>query len=179
MGQAQNLAMGRDGPGQPGKIRDGMQDGTITIFLSKSGTGHAGMEFWQHVLGQNRGQKKKIEKKLKILKTKMFWQFFTFLTFFFDNQVVIVSRDIPGQKSLSRDFWSWPWTKGHQDKETFFVLRQRDSGTRKLFCPWTKGTMGRPVPDCPGMSRPLETLVCTVHPKQIYFLRNRGHLKFV
>ena len=38
-GQAQNLAMGRDGPGQPVKIWDGTRDGTITIFLSKSGTG--------------------------------------------------------------------------------------------------------------------------------------------
>ena len=27
-GQAQNLAKGRDGPGQPVKIRDGTQDGT-------------------------------------------------------------------------------------------------------------------------------------------------------
>ena len=39
-GQAQNLAMGRDGPGQSVKIRDGTRDGTITLFLSKSGTGH-------------------------------------------------------------------------------------------------------------------------------------------
>ena len=38
-GQAQNLAMGRDGPGQLVKIWDGTRDGTITIFLSKSGTG--------------------------------------------------------------------------------------------------------------------------------------------
>ena len=38
-GQAQNLAMGWDGPGQPVKIWDGTRDGTITIFLLKSGTG--------------------------------------------------------------------------------------------------------------------------------------------
>ena len=31
-GQAQNLATGRDGPGQPIKIWDVGQDGTITIF---------------------------------------------------------------------------------------------------------------------------------------------------
>ena len=31
-GQAQNLAMGQDGPGQPVKIWDGTRDGTITIF---------------------------------------------------------------------------------------------------------------------------------------------------
>ena len=39
MGQAQNLVMGWNRPGQPVKIWDGTQDGTITIFLSKSGTG--------------------------------------------------------------------------------------------------------------------------------------------
>ena len=39
MGQAQNLAVGQDGPGQPVKIRYGTRDWTITIFLSKSGTG--------------------------------------------------------------------------------------------------------------------------------------------
>ena len=38
-GQVQNLALGRDGPGQSVKIRAGTWDGTITIFLSKSGTG--------------------------------------------------------------------------------------------------------------------------------------------
>ena len=38
-GQAQNLAMGRAGPGQPIKIWDGTRDRTITIFLPKSGTG--------------------------------------------------------------------------------------------------------------------------------------------
>ena len=38
-GQAQNLAMGRDGQGQSIKIRAGTRTGTITIFLAKSGTG--------------------------------------------------------------------------------------------------------------------------------------------
>ena len=38
MAQAQNLAMGRAGPGHPVKIRDGTWDRTISIFLSKSGT---------------------------------------------------------------------------------------------------------------------------------------------
>ena len=36
-GQAQNLAMGRDGPGQPVNMRDGTWDGKITIFLSRFG----------------------------------------------------------------------------------------------------------------------------------------------
>ena len=64
---------------------------------------------------------------------------------------VILSPDVPGQKSLSRDICSCPCpgTKGHRDKK--FSL-SRD-----------KGTTGRPVPVCPGLSRgtsrPLETLV--------------------
>ena len=37
MEQAQNLATGRDGPGQPVKIWDGTRDGTITIFCQNSG----------------------------------------------------------------------------------------------------------------------------------------------
>ena len=36
-GQAQNLAKGRDGPGQPVKIRDGTRDGTITTFCQNPG----------------------------------------------------------------------------------------------------------------------------------------------
>ena len=39
MGQAQNLATGRDRPEQPVKIRNGIWDGTISIFLPKSMTG--------------------------------------------------------------------------------------------------------------------------------------------
>ena len=39
MGQTTNLDMGRDGPGQPIKIWDRTGDGTINIFLSKSGMG--------------------------------------------------------------------------------------------------------------------------------------------
>ena len=35
-GQAQNLATGRGGLGQPVKIRDGARDETFAIFLSKS-----------------------------------------------------------------------------------------------------------------------------------------------
>ena len=40
VGQAQNLTMARDWPGQPVNIWDGTRDGTIAIFLSNSGTGH-------------------------------------------------------------------------------------------------------------------------------------------
>ena len=63
---------------------------------------------------------------------------------------VILSRDVPGQKSLSRDICSCPCpgTKGHRDKN-FFLSRD-------------KGTTGRPVPVCRGASRPLETLICSL-----------------
>ena len=55
---------------------------------------------------------------------------------------VILSRDVPGQTSLSRDIYSCPCpgTKGHRDKENVLVPGQRDSGT----------------------SRPVETLVHTI-----------------
>ena len=39
LSQNQTVAMGRDRPGESVKIRDGTWDWTITIFLSKSGTG--------------------------------------------------------------------------------------------------------------------------------------------
>ena len=39
MGQAQNLTKGRDGPGQPVKIWEGMRDKTGRDSLSKSGAG--------------------------------------------------------------------------------------------------------------------------------------------
>ena len=39
MGQAQNLAMERDGPEQPVNMWDGTWDGTITISLSRFGMG--------------------------------------------------------------------------------------------------------------------------------------------
>ena len=38
-GQAQNLATGRDRPGQPVKMQDKTWYGTITLLLSKSGMG--------------------------------------------------------------------------------------------------------------------------------------------
>ena len=41
-GHTQNLATGRDRPGQSVKIWDGTRDRTITIFLLKSGTGRDG-----------------------------------------------------------------------------------------------------------------------------------------
>ena len=36
---------------------------------------------------------------------------------FFDNQVVILSRDVPGQRSLSRDFDPAPRPDTHQGLE--------------------------------------------------------------
>ena len=44
-----------------------------------------------------------------------------------------MSRDVPGQRSLSRDIYSipCPGTKGHRDKENVLVPGQRDSGTTR------------------------------------------------
>ena len=57
---------------------------------------------------------------------------------------MILSRDVPGQRSLSRDIYSCPCpgTKGHRDKENVLVPGQRDSGT----------------------SRPVESLLATHNP---------------
>ena len=72
---------------------------------------------------------------------------FSFFFFFGESDFV------PGQKSLSQDFFSCicPGTKGQRDKELFL---SRD-----------KGTTGRPILDCPGTSFgtscPLKTLLYT------------------
>ena len=57
---------------------------------------------------------------------------------YLQNRKVILSRDVPGQKSLSRDFCSCPCpgTKGHRDKK---ISLSRDKGT-------TGRPAGRPVP---------------------------------
>ena len=39
-----------------------------------------------------------------------------------------------------------------------FFLGERDIGTRRFLCPWTKG---RPIPISPGTSHPVETLIQT------------------
>ena len=63
----------------------------------------------------------------------------------------ILARDVPGERSLSRDICP------------ALVPGQRDTGTRIFFLSQDKGTTGRPVPVCPGTSRLVETLVlCNV-----------------
>ena len=66
---------------------------------------------------------------------------------FFGIFKFILSRDVLGQRSLSRENCSCPCpgTKGHRDKI--------------FFLPQDKGTTGRLVPVCPRTSRPVETLV--------------------
>ena len=46
---------------------------------------------------------------------------------------MILSRDVPGQRSLSRDNYCCPCpgTKGQRDKENVLVPGQRDSGTSR------------------------------------------------
>ena len=73
---------------------------------------------------------------------------------FFEIFKFILSRDVPGQRSLSRDICSCPCpgTKGHRDK--------------KIFLSRDKGTTGRPV----------ETLVhssCFVFFLTTYLLANK------
>ena len=151
-GQAQNLAKGRAGTGfsyfSTGRTRTGRN----FDILPRDGPGRDFDSLSRPVPeypGTATGQKGKKCKKSKIFaKKKIFLTIFDFfLTFFF----VVLSRDVPGQRSLSRDFCccSCPGTKGQRDKETFL---SRD-----------KGTTGRPVPVCPGTSRgtsrPVETLV--------------------
>jgi hypothetical protein len=86
----------------------------------------------------------------------LFWNVFflfynNFFLFFGFFRKVILSRDVPGQRGLSRDICSCPCpgTKGHRDKK---ISLSRD-----------KGTTGRPVPVCPGTSRPVKTLVSTMY----------------
>ena len=66
---------------------------------------------------------------------------------FFEKFWYILSQDVPGEKSLSRDICSCPCpgTKGHRDKNFFFVPGQWDNGT----------------------SRPVDTLVPTIFKKLV------------
>ena len=63
--------------------------------------------------------------------------------FYFDTKLVILSRDVPGQRILLWDFCSClcPETKGTRGQELFSV---RD-----------KETTGRPIPVCLGLSHPI------------------------
>ena len=73
-------------------------------------------------------------KKIQFLKKQMFY---------FDTKLVILSRDVPGQRILLWDFCSClcPETKGTRGQELFSV---RD-----------KETTGRPIPVCLGLSHPI------------------------
>ena len=58
---------------------------------------------------------------------------------------VILSRDVPGQRSLSRDFCSCPCPgkKGQVGQGNIFVPGQRDTSGQEFFLSWDKGTMGQ------------------------------------
>ena len=112
--------MGRDRPGHPVKIRDGTQDGTITIFLSKSGMGHGtGQSLFFFCF-------KTYFSCFRTSFSCFRMSFSCFLSFFLESDFVL-GLDVLGQRSLSRDFFSCycPGTKGHRDKNS--------------FCPGTKG----------------------------------------
>ena len=73
-------------------------------------------------------------------RTRFFLIFLKILTFFWQFFTQLGIDSVPGQRSLSRDIYSYPCpgTKVHRDKENVLVPGQRDSRT----------------------SRPLETLMC-------------------
>ena len=108
-GQAQKLAKGREGT----------WDGTITIFLSKSGWDRDRTE--QSLFFCFRSAFPVLERPFSI-----------FLSFF---GKVILSWDILGQRSLSLDFFSFS-LPGTRDNVTMW---QWDNGTRNYFCLGTKG----------------------------------------
>ena len=97
-------------------------------------------------------RRKKNKKNSKIFLKKFFEIFFC------PGFALVLSRDVPGQKSLSRDFCNCPCpgTKGQQDRQKNFVPGQRDNGTRKLFCPRTKGQR-----DVPSLGNPNTKYVVT------------------
>ena len=57
------------------------------------------------------------------------------------------------KKKLSWDFfcWSCHGTKGQQTRK-LFCPRTKGRQDKETFLSWDKGTMGRPVPVCPGTS---------------------------
>ena len=124
------------GTGRAGtaKIRDGTRDKTGQSRKGCSKTGNGCSKTGKDVLKQEND----------VLKQEI-WSFSCFGTsfscFLCSFGKVILSRDVPGQRCLSRDICSCPCpgTKGHRDK-IFFVPGQRDNGT----------------------SRPVETLLATL-----------------
>jgi hypothetical protein len=78
-------------------------------------------------------------------------------------------ENLKKKKKLSWDFfcWSCHGTKGQQTRK-LFCPRTKGRQDNETFLSWDKGTMGCPVPDCPGMSFYLETLLPT-YPNQILY----------
>ena len=130
-GQAQNLAMCQDGPGQDKHF--------FFVKILYRTQDRMGQYFFPLFLFQN-------------------------VLFLFQNNLscfrTSFSCFVPGflLLLLSKD-------KGTAEQGNFFVSGQRDSGTRLIFCPGTKGqqdkdffcrgTSRRPIPYCPGTSRPV------------------------
>ena len=144
-GQAQNLAMGRDGPGQSVKIWDGTRDGTITTFWSKSRTGR-GMRRDNHyffpIISCFGRFFPVIEHPILCLNISFLFYnvFFLFLVFFWESDFVPgrpgTEEFVPGHLLLPLS-----WDKGTPVQVNFFVPGKRDNGT-----------------SCPGLSPDVPSL---------------------
>ena len=118
-GQAQNLAKGRDGPGQlksgtgrvrTAKIRDGTRDKTGQSRKGCSKTGNGCSKTGKDVLKQENDVLKQ-----EIWSSSCFGTSFSCFLCSFGK--VVLSREVPGQRGLSRDICSCPCpgTKGQRD----------------------------------------------------------------
>ena len=133
--------MGREVPGQTGMGRPVVP---LSRDKGKSKCPGTNSSVLGHPVTKSLSQKN-IKNRKRMSKNSKSGHFFEILKF-------ILSRDVPGQRVLSRDICSCPCpgTKGQRDRQNFFVPGQRDNGTGKLFCPGTKGQRDVPSRFVPG-----------------------------
>ena len=125
-GQAQNLAMGRDGSGQPVKIWDGTRSGMEqSLFFPMISCFTTSFPVIEHTLPV-------LERPFLVLDVLflLFWDFW-------------VSDFDPGQRSLSRIFaLALVRDKGTAGQGNIFVPGKRDNGT---YCPGLSRDVPRDV----------------------------------
>ena len=158
-GQAQNFATGRDWPGRAGTTSQNLGWDRVLMFCH--GKGRDGIYSAcpipsRKIPGQPWGKREKIVIKSKFLKKKgrIFFAFFCrlkILGLFWTSQDrgvcpgMFAAALVPTQKDSGTRSLFLSLEKGRLDKETYLS--------------WDNGTMGCPVPDCPGTSCPMETLL--------------------